>query len=230
MPETHHQGPRDHEPQDHERQDPEPQDHQPQDHQPQDHRTLGPLADASVREARATDAPAVGQVQAQVFIDTYADKLLPEVAAAFDPQAFARGWRDALTDPPPGAHRLLVALAGAQVVGAAAYGPSQDPDTGQATGELTLLAVHPLARRQGHGSRLLNACVDQLRDLGADTVTAWLLADAEETRAFLLGAGLEPDGAYRDRVVSPDGATLREVRVRATLGQDTDDDAQGGDG
>lgn len=127
-------------------------------------------------------------------------------------------------------HRALVALAGAQVLGIAAYGPSQDPDTGQATGELTLLAVHPLARRQGHGSRLLNAVVDQLGELGAEEVTAWLPAAAESTRAFLLGAGLVPDGAYRDRVVSPDGATLREVRVRATLGDDTDgDDTDGND-
>ena len=42
-------------------------------------------------------------------------------------------------------------------------------------------------------------------------------ADADDTRAFLMGAGLGPDGAFRDRVVSPDGATLREVRVRASL-------------
>ncbi|MEI2779359.1 MAG: GNAT family N-acetyltransferase [Tetrasphaera sp.] len=146
------------------------------------------------------------------------------------PAQFARSWRASLENPPEGVHRALVALAGAQVLGIAAYGPSQDPDTGQATGELTLLAVHPLARRQGHGSRLLNAVVDQLGELGAEEVTAWLPAAAESTRAFLLGAGLVPDGAYRDRVVSPDGATLREVRVRATLGDDTDgDDTDGND-
>ena len=133
----------------------------------------GPAADASVRRARVSDAPAIGHVQAQVFIDTYADRLPPQVTAAFDP--------------------------------------------GQATGELTLLAVHPLGRRVGHGSRLLNACVDELRELGATELTVWLPAAAEDTRAFLLGAGLEPDGAYRDRVVSPDGATLREVRLRAAL-------------
>ena len=178
----------------------------------------GPAADASVRRARVSDAPAIGHVQAQVFIDTYADRLPPQVTAAFDPQAFARAWRETLSRPPAdGIHRLYVALAGAQVVGLGAFGPSQDPDTGQATGELTLLAVHPLGRRVGHGSRLLNACVDELRELGATELTVWLPAAAEDTRAFLLGAGLEPDGAYRDRVVSPDGATLREVRLRAAL-------------
>ncbi len=176
-----------------------------------------PAADASVRPARVTDAPAIGQVQAQVWIDTYAARLPPEVSAAFDPRAFAAAWKAALESPPEGVHRLLVALAGQQVVGLAAYGPSQDPDTGQAAGEVTVLAVHPLARRQGHGSRLINAVVDELRDLGAELVTAWLPADAEETRSFLLGAGMWPDSAYRDRVVSPDGETLREIRMIATL-------------
>lgn len=190
---------------------------------------LGPQADASVRAARVTDAPAIGQVQAQVFIDTYADRLPVEVSAQFDPQSFAKGWRTALSSPPAdGIHRLFVALAGAQVVGMAAFGPSQDPDTGQATGEITVLAVHPLARRQGHGSRLLNACVDILRELGAREVTAWLPADDEGTRGFLLGSGFGADGAFRDRIVSPDGATLREVRVRAILGADHDEEAEDG--
>ena len=98
--------------------------------------------------------------------------------------------------------------------------------TGQATGEITLLGVHPLARRQGHGSRLLNACVDQLRDLGAEDVTIWLPADLDEMRAFLLASGLGPDGAYRDRIVSPDGATLREVRLHATLSSTPADAAE----
>lgn len=193
---------------------------------PHRHELTGDLADASVRVARPSDAPAVGQVQAQVFIDTYAARLPPEVSAAFDPTAFAKAWRASLESPPEGAHRLLVALAGAQVVGIAAYGPSQDRDTGQATGEITLLGVHPLARRQGHGSRLLNACVDQLRDLGAEDVTIWLPADLDEMRAFLLASGLGPDGAYRDRIVSPDGATLREVRLHATLSSTPADAAE----
>ncbi len=136
------------------------------------------------------------------------------------PEPSAAAWREALTSPPPGLHRLLVACAGDQVVGIAAIGPSQDPDTGQGTGEITLLGVHPDARRQGHGSRLLNACVDLLREAGALAVTAWLPATDETTRAFLGGSGLVPDSAFRDRVVSPDGDTMREVRVGAGLVED----------
>ena len=180
----------------------------------------GPLADASVRRARPNDAPAVGMVQATVFREQYAGRVPDEVVSLFEPDAFARGWRASLAAPPEGVHRLLVASAGEQVVGMAAIGPSQDPDAGPAAGEVTVLAVHPDARRSGHGSRLLNASVDLLAEAGAESVTLWLLPDDESTRAFLAASGFAPDGAFRDRVVSPDGDTLREVRLTADIGED----------
>jgi ribosomal protein S18 acetylase RimI-like enzyme len=183
----------------------------------------GPVADASVRVARETDAPAVGLVQAEVWREAYAAVLPAEVVAAFEPQAFAKAWRASLASPPEGVHRLLAACAGEQVVGFAAVGPSQDPDASPLTGELTAIGVHPQARRAGHGSRLLNAAVDTLRGAGADTLHAWLLASDEATRAFLTRAGLSPDGAWRDRVVSPDGATAREVRLVAAIAERRDE-------
>ena len=94
------------------------------------------------------------------------------------------------------------------------------PPTSSEIAEVTVLAVHPDARRQGHGSRLLNASVDLLAEAGAESVTLWLLTDDEPTRAFLTASGFGPDGAFRDRVVSPDGDTLREVRLSAEIGED----------
>ena len=44
-----------------------------------------------------------------------------------------------------------------------------------------------------------------------------LLTDDEPTRAFLTASGLTPDGAFRDRVISPEEDTAREVRLVATL-------------
>ncbi len=199
--------------------DPHAHDHgHPHEHAPATE--AGAIADASVRRARPNDAPAVGLVQATVFRAAYAGRVPDEVLSLFEPDAFARSWRESLAAPPEGVHRLLVACAGAQVVGLAAIGPAQDPDAGPAAGEVTVLAVHPDAQRQGHGSRLLNACVDLLAEAGAESVTLWLLADDESTRAFLTASGFAPDGAYRDRVVSPDGDTLREVRLTADIGED----------
>ena len=184
----------------------------------------GPLADASVRLARESDAPAVGLVQASVWREAYAAVLPTDVVDAFEPQAFAQAWRRSLAEPPQGVYRLLVACAGEQVVGFASIGPSQDPDASPETGELTAIGVHPQARRSGHGSRLLNAAVDTLRGAGAEAMATWVLAGDEQTRAFLTASGLHPDGAFRDRVVSAEGDTAREVRLVARIAADTGPD------
>lgn len=185
------------------------------------HGTPGPLADASVRTARPSDAPAVGLVQSVVWQTEYADLLAPEVLEELTGPRFASVWRKSLERPPTPRHRLMVACAGAQVVGYVSLGPADDePGVDPATtGQLLDGGVHPDARRGGHGSRLLNAAVDTLR-AGNDSlegVSTWVLADAEATRAFLTAAGFEPDGAWRDRVVDEDGRTAREVRLVVTL-------------
>lgn len=179
----------------------------------------GPLADASVRTGRPTDAPAVGMVQAVVWREAFADTAPAEVLETFEPQSFAAVWRQSLQHPPTPLHRLLVACAGEQVVGFVAIGPAEvtDDTVGETDGEVLVLAVHPDARRSGHGSRLLNAAGDTLRAGDRTAVLAWLPATDEATRAFTDAAGLEPDGAWRERVVGPGGETVREIRVRATL-------------
>jgi ribosomal protein S18 acetylase RimI-like enzyme len=177
----------------------------------------GPVADASARIARPNDAAAVGMVQAAVWRESFGTVLPPEVVERFDPANFARVWRGSLNTPPSPRHLLLVACAGEQVVGFAAVGPSIDQDATETSGEVLALGVHPDARRSGHGSRLLNAAVDTLRGKGFESMSVWLLARDEDTRAFLTGAGLAPDGAYRDRVIDPDGHLAREVRLTADL-------------
>lgn len=180
----------------------------------------GPVADASVRTARLNDASAVGLVQAAVWRAAYGHIVPQEVLDRFDASSFARAWRDSMKAPPGPRHVLLVGCAGEQVVGFAAVGPSIDPDAGQTSGEVLVMGVHPDARRSGHGSRLLNAAADTLRGKGFHSMSAWLLAEDEDTRAFLTAAGLFPDSAYRDRVIDVDGALAREVRLTADLSQD----------
>ncbi|GAA1874867.1 GNAT family N-acetyltransferase [Lapillicoccus jejuensis] len=178
----------------------------------------GPVADASVRLARPADAPAVGVVQAAVWVQTYGALLPPEALGDLQPPAFARVWRESLEHPPSARHRLLVACAGEQVVGMAAVGPGEDPDAGSDDAELLVLGVHPGAREQGHGSRLVNAAVDTARGAGATVLRAWIPDPAVAVRRFLTAAGLEPDGAFRDRVIGPsDTDVLRELRLSSAI-------------
>ena len=69
--------------------------------------------------------------------------------------------------------------------------------------------MHPDARRARATARACSTPASTpARRGGAESVTGWLLADDERTRAFLAASGLAPDGAYRDRVVSPDGDSV----------------------
>lgn len=185
--------------------------------------TLGPpagtTAELRVRAARLTDAPAVGEVQAQVFRATYDGHLPAEIVAAFDGQRFAQAWRQSLKSPPDGDHRLYVACVQDMVVGFAAVGPATDPDAGERDGELLVGGVAPEHRGQGHGARLLNAAVGGLRDTGWTGVLTWvpLAGPGEAARGFLEKAGLLPDGAVRERVVDEDGRVLGEARLAADL-------------
>jgi ribosomal protein S18 acetylase RimI-like enzyme len=190
-------------------------------HDPDHAHDHGPVADASVRVARASDAPAVGLVQAVVFREAYAAVLAPEVVAAFEPRPFANAWRATLEGEQSGDGVLLVACAGEQVVGFAAVGASDDADAGPGTAELLVLGVHPDARRQGHGSRLLHAVVDTTRARGRDELAAWLLATDDAPRAFLTAAGMVADGARRERVVDAEGRTVRELRLSASVEPET---------
>jgi GNAT superfamily N-acetyltransferase len=129
----------------------------------------------------------------------------------------AAGWHSAITAPPTPRHRVLVAVDDDRVVGFAAVAPAADPDlTPDAEGELVILVVDPDACRQGHGSRLLNAAMDHLRDDGFRAAVTWTLAVDETMRGFLVGAGWGPDGAWRD-LETPDGGTLRQVRLHTAL-------------
>lgn len=178
-----------------------------------------PMADASVRTGRASDTPAIGLVQATVWREMYANVVPDEVLEEFDPNRFASAWRQSLTSPPSPVHRLLVACAGDQVVGFAAIGPASDTEAGlpEQSGEVLLLLVHPDARREGHGSRLLNAAADTMKANDLAALVSWLPQADEQARLFAEQAGLTPDSAWRDRVVGPDGQTAREIRVLAEL-------------
>lgn len=181
----------------------------------------GPLADAAVRTARPTDAPAVGLVQAFVWQHAYAELLPREVLDQFTGPFFGTVWRRSLEAPPSARHRLLVATAGPQVVGYVSVGPVTEEPGYETERTAAILdgGVHPDGRGQGHGSRLLNAAVDTLR-AGSDeldAIVAWVLAEAEETRAFLAAAGFEPDGAWRERALDESGSTAREVRLAVHL-------------
>lgn len=173
----------------------------------------------SVRPAGQADAPALGAVHARGWRTSYATLLPEQARTALEPTDLAASWSQAISAPPSPRHQVLVATAESEVVGFVAIAPGSDADADStADAEVLVLVVDPDAQRQGHGSRLLNAAVDVLRDGGFRRVTTWVPDADEPRRRFLESAGFAPDGATRVLDASGDGtSTVRESRLSTSL-------------
>ncbi|MEN3357540.1 MAG: hypothetical protein V7637_1522 [Mycobacteriales bacterium] len=178
------------------------------------------MADVSVRPARAEDVPEIARIQVSTWRAAYADLLPEAVLARATEDVAAAQWAAAITEPPSPAHRVLVALEQDAVVGFAAFGPPEPADADDSpagAGQIYALLVEPRWGRRGHGSRLLAAIVDHLREGGVERALAWVAdGDAASTR-FYRSAGWEPDGYAR--TLEDAGRTVRESRLHVSLAE-----------
>jgi len=179
-----------------------------------------PTADVSVRVAWAEDADAIAGVQVKAWRQAYAGLLPVDVLEALDPADFAAAWTTSLAKPKDARNRVLVALERNTVRGFAITSPSEDPDSDPVLdGEVAELTVDPDQTRHGHGSRLLQACVDTLRADRFRRAVLWLNSTDDSLRKFLTEAGWAPDGAHRELDLRGDGAVLvKQVRLHTDLG------------
>ena len=169
-----------------------------------------------VRPARSGDPSSISAVQARAWRMAYGN-LLPEATLeALTPEALLPAWRRAVSEPPSPRHAVLVAVADDIVVGFAAVGPSEDPDADENDGQLAVLAVDPIHVRTGHGSRLMSAVVDHLRNHGLTALSVWIPEGDLARNTFFTSAGMLPDGARRS-YQGADDATVAEIRLSADI-------------
>lgn len=179
-----------------------------------------PQADVSARIAWADDADAIADVQVKAWRQAYAALLPSDVLEALDPEQFAAAWAASLTKPKDARNRVLVALERNTVRGFAITSPSEDPDSDPVLdGEISELTIDPDHTGQGHGSRLLQACVDTLRADKFRRAVTWLNSTDDALRTFLGSAGWAADGAHRELDLRGDGEVLvKQVRLHTDLG------------
>lgn len=179
------------------------------------------MADVSVRLANVQDASDIAAVQAAAWKDAFAGTLPAAVLDQLQGADAVERWRLAVLDPPSPRHRLLVALAGTDVVGFVALGPASDPDSdGRADAEVLAVGVLPDRAGQGHGSRLVNAGVDHLRDDGFTRAHVWLTDTDQALRQFLEAAGWADDGARRRLDLRGDGGVvIDQLRLDASISE-----------
>jgi GNAT superfamily N-acetyltransferase len=176
-----------------------------------------PAPDASVRRARPADTDAMAALTLASWQTQPTDLLPAEALEAVSLDAVAADWREAVSAPPSMRHVVLVALEADTVVGYAVLAPSRDPDSDGQSGEIGDLVVREDRTRHGHGSRLLSAAVDTLRETGGGELLVWVAVGDDARMAFLASAGLVADGASRTLEGGPGAAALRQVRWSARI-------------
>jgi Acetyltransferase (GNAT) family. len=189
------------------------------------------MVDVGVRAAQREDVEAVTNTQISAWTCAYRDFLpegpLEQMTGEAARELWARQWEEAIVSPPTPRHRLLVAVERGddevaepypgqeRVVGLASHAPAEDPDLDPVkAAELLTLLIDPGHVRRGHGSRLLNATVDHLREDGFATVVTWVFADHLPMLAFLESAGWAADEAER---VLDMGRPIRMIRLATDI-------------
>lgn len=152
---------------------------------------------------------------------------LPEDVSAYmlqgmDLEQMTEAWQRAIVRPPDARCRVLVAVGEAvgasEPVAFATTLPSSDEDGDQgADGAIDEFVVDPVAFGQGHGSRLLNACVDTLRADGFQRATIWISSTADALREFLESAGWDSDGAHRELGEENTPLRMKQVRLHTDI-------------
>lgn len=173
-------------------------------------------ADVSVRLAWPDDAPQIAAVQRAHWLRSYGETADPEQLETLDETVMTARWSQLISAPRDARIRTLVALERAALRGFALVHPCHDPDADQVrdaeVGEFVVAVEH---QRQGHGSRLLHACVDTIRADGFERIVWWVSPTDDVLRAWLLAAGWAPDGAHREFAAT--GGPLKQIRLHTAL-------------
>jgi GNAT superfamily N-acetyltransferase len=172
----------------------------------------------SVRLALPGEAGAIAELQRRAWAAQLPAATSTALLAEVDLDDMVEAWRRAITRPPSAPFRVLVAVAEHRPVGFATTIPSPDPDAraGQ-DGQVDEFVVDPPAQRRGHGSRLLNACVDTLRADGFSRATWWVTSTDDVVRRFLTEAGWGPDGGWREIGTDDEAIRLKQIRLHTDI-------------
>lgn len=177
-------------------------------------------ADVSARLAWPDDARAIAKIQRAVWRDDHDTHRGHTMLEGIDEETQLASWQRTIAAPPDTRVRVLVALEGPTVRGYALLHPSADDDADPVSEvEVGELAIDPLHRRAGHGSRLLQACVDTAEADRATELVWWLGTEDDHLRSWVTSSGWQADGAHRE-FEGPGEARLRQVRVRTRIGPD----------
>lgn len=169
------------------------------------------------RLATTDDARAIAELHLASWRSAYAPFLPPGVLQALDLEPHVIEWRRRVSVPEV---RIELEEMDGALVAFSAHGPSGDEDAKAhpvpRTWEIKNLHVRPDLRRTGSGGRLFDRSVAHARQVGAGSLTLWVVEKNVTARAFYEKKGMSPDGGRTTHTLGADG-TMPVVRYRLSL-------------
>lgn len=173
--------------------------------------SLGHMGATSFREAKSSDAAALGALHVTSWRETYAGLLPNRLLNGLSAEERSGMWSAVLNDPANfGGTAIFVAESEGQIVGFGACGGQRDEalkDQGF-VGEVGAIYVLRLHQRAGVGKSLMSLMARKLMDQGRRAATLWVLRENVSARTFYERLGGVLIG---QREVEQSGAMLNEV-------------------
>ena len=166
-----------------------------------------------LRRATPEDAAALAAVEVRSWRAAYRGLMPDTLLDGLSEVEKAESWRqDLLKHGSSGCKRVYIALSDVGISGFVRVGPLTDEGE---VGLISVLYVLPEQWRRGVGATLMQAGMQELRDLGMREAILWVLRDNLRARRFYEQLGWTPDG----RTVSEDygGCWLEALCYRQSL-------------
>ncbi len=169
------------------------------------------------RLATEADARAIAELHLASWRSAYAPFLPPGVLAALELDPHAVEWRRRVGVPDV---RIDLDEKEGALIAFCAHGPSGDEDAKARphpqTWEIKNLHVRPDLRGSGAGGRLFDLSLRHAHEVGAATLTLWVVEGNAAARRFYEKKGMATDGGRTTHTLGADG-TMPVVRYRLSL-------------
>ncbi len=160
--------------------------------------------------ATVDHATAIAAVHVQSWQAAYAGILGAEFLQSLSVSDRSRSWNDILTKDES---RTLVACRENEVLGFVSYGRCRDEGASEVQGEIWALYAQPQVWGQGVGRALLEEAVHELRTLGRDVISLWVLRQNHRAVAFYEAFGFQR-ASGPEKLIELGGRKVQEICMR----------------
>ena len=163
---------------------------------------------AVIRQPDRGDAEGMGRVHVRAWQAAYRSIMPDDYLDGLNPADRAAMWLRQIDDT--GGAGLLVAEAGKEIAGFAAFGQCHDDGASSEQGQLYAINLDPDHWRKGLGRELLRAAMKELARQGFRSLALWVVPGNERARRFYESEGWVTDGMIREEKVL--GVVVPELR------------------